>query len=41
MGSFRLAIDIPHLHGKFKFIESMLETVEQSLRFHARHYLYA
>lgn len=32
MGSFRLAIIIPHLHGKFNFTESVLETVGKSLR---------
>ena len=32
MGSFRLAITIPHLNGKFNFTESVLETVEKSLR---------
>jgi hypothetical protein len=30
MGSFRLAVDITHLHGSFNFTELPLETVERS-----------
>jgi len=30
-GSFRLAVNIPHLHGKFNFAELVHETLEESL----------
>ena len=32
IGSFRLAVSTPHLHGDFNFTKSMLETAKQSLR---------